>query len=171
MNDLKFDTPQDWIDHFNSRDSKRIVEAARQVAARKVVMAVPQMLELLNKTSDPAVRNALALSLSDLKDASVFDVIVKLLNRKRTRGNRGTLLYALEGYDCTTILPLLVDIVIDGNFEESRQALSLIAGIETELDERTWQRCIERLRAAFAVTTEERRPLLNELILMFDQGE
>jgi HEAT repeat protein len=171
MSDLKIDTPQDLIDHLNSSDSKRIIEAAHEVATRKAMTAVPQMLELLKKTNDGAVRNALALALSDLKDPSVFDVIVKLLNRKRTRGNRGTLLYALGEYDCTTILPLLVNIVIDGNFEESRQALSLITGIETELDDRTWDRCIKRLRSAIAVTTEERRPLLNELISMFDQGE
>jgi hypothetical protein len=68
-------------------------------------------------------------------------------------------------------LSLLVDLVIDGNYEVSRQALALVGEIETQLDERTWQTCLNRLRAALEVATEERRPLLEELKLLFDQDD
>jgi len=171
MNNLKSATTSELISHIESGDSQRIIEAARELASRQEVSANPYMLDVLQKTNDATVRNAVALALSDLKDPSTFDVLVSLLNNERTRANRGTLLYAIGAYDCSPILPLLVDLVIEGNFEVSRQAFSLISGIETELDERTWQTCIERLRSAVTEAPEEQRPLLEELISLFDQVE
>jgi hypothetical protein len=168
MRNLKSATIEELIEHIASGDSKRIVEAAREAASRKDSLAGPHMLRVLERTNDPSVRNAVALALSDLKDPSAFDVLVDLLKSARASGNRGTLLYALGAYDCSPVLPLLVDLVIEGNFEESRQALSLITGIETELDENTWQACAERLRPALATATEERRPLLDKLMSLFE---
>jgi hypothetical protein len=171
MSDFKSATPPELIEHIVSGDSKRIVEAAREAASRKDASVGPHLLRVLERTNDPAVRNAVALALSDLKEPSAFDMLVDLLKSGRVSGNRGTLLYALGAYNCSPVLPLLVDLVIEGNFEESRQALSLITGIETEIDEHTWQACVERLRSALATATEERRPLLGELLSLFEQEQ
>ena len=171
MSDLKSAATQELIEHIVSGDSERIVEAAREAASRKDALAGPHMLRVLEQTSDPAVRNAVALALSDLKEPAAFDVLVELLKSGRASANRGTLLYALGAYDCSPVLPLLVDLVIEGNFEESRQALSLVTGIETELDEHTWQACVERLRSALATATKERRPLLDKLMSLFEQEQ
>jgi HEAT repeat protein len=171
MNDIKLATVPQLIDHIKSGDPQRIVEAARECASRHEASATPYLLETLQGTHDAAVRNAVALALSDLKSPSAFSVLVDLLRSDRTRGSQGTLLYALGAYDCSSILPLLVDLVIEGNFEVSRQAFSLISGIETELDERAWKSCSERLRSALKVATEERRLLLEELVSLFEEDE
>lgn len=171
MSDLKSATTQELIQDIVSGDPKRIVEAAREAASRKDALASPHLLRVLERTNDSAVRNAVALALSDLKEPAAFAVLVDLLKGGRVLANRGTLLYALGAYDCSPILPLLMDIVIDGNFEESRQALSLITGIETELDEQTWQMCVERLRSALAAATRERRPLLDKLMSLFERPQ
>ena len=52
----------------------------------------------------------------------------------------------MGAYDCAPVLPLLITSVVDGTFEESRQALALIEGIETELSAQTWSAC-RRARA------------------------
>ncbi len=171
MNDIKLATVHQLIDHIKSGDPQRIIEAARECASRQEASAGPYLLEILQVTRDAAVRNAAALALSDLKNPSAFTLLVDLLKSDHTRGSQGTLLYALGAYDCSPVLPLLVDLVIDGNFEVSRQTFSLISGIETELDDRVWKSCRERLRSAVIVATEDRRPILEELLKLFEQDE
>ena len=124
------------------------------------------MREVLATTDDTIVRNGIALALSDIHDAPAGDVLVALLQSPRTAGSRGTLLYAMGAYDCAPVLPLLIACVVDGNFEESRQALALIEGIETELSEQTWSACRARMHSAMADAAEERRPLLERLVAM-----
>ena len=170
MNDIKLAAVPQLIDHIKSGDPQRVIDAARECASRQEASVAPYLLEILKVSRDAAVRNAVALALSDLKNSSTFGVLVDLLKSDHTRGSQGTLLYALGAYDCSPILPLLVDLVIDGNFEVSRQAFSLISGIETELDDRVWQSCSERLRSAIEVATEDRRPILDELLKLFEQN-
>ena len=148
-------------------DLQRAIAAARELASRREASAVPHMLRILQDTDNASVRDALALALSDLKEPAAFDAIVALVKSDRTMGHRGTLLYALGAYDCAPILPLLVSLVIEGNYEVSRQALALIEGIDTEVDDRTWQTYVERLQTALEVATEDRRPLLERLKEMF----
>ncbi|MBK7536567.1 MAG: hypothetical protein IPI49_14585 [Myxococcales bacterium] len=82
--------------------------------------------------------------------------------------DRGSLLYALGAYDCSSILPLLIDLVIDGSFEVSRQAHALVSSIETEVDEQTWNACAARLRTALQQVVPDRQPLVAELLTLFD---
>jgi hypothetical protein len=127
------------------------------------------VVDVLLTTNDPAARNALAMILSDQKHPAGFDALVKLLGDDRTRAHRGTLLYALGVYDCSSILPMLIDFVIDGTFEVSRQAHSLISSIETEVDDQVWNVCAEHLRRALPCADPERQPVLAELLVLFDE--
>ncbi|HRI51091.1 MAG TPA: HEAT repeat domain-containing protein [Pseudomonadota bacterium] len=159
------------LQKLGSSDADVAAEAARGLAARNEASAAPRLLELLRTTDNPRIRNAAALALSDLRQPQAFQVLVDLLRDERTEKNRGTLLYALGTYDCSSILPLLVDLVIAGNFEVSLQALSLIQGIEIELDDRQWAACTARLRAALSSASEERRLLIGELLALFEDGD
>lgn len=166
-----FVTTAELLQALDSSDADIVAGAASKLALCHAASAAPRLLELLRTTESPMIRNAAALALSDLNEPQAFQVLVDLLQDERTQKNRGTLLYALGAYDCSSILPLLVDLVIDGNFEVSRQALSLIQGIETELDDRKWSACAVRLRAALASASEERRPLIGELLALFEDGD
>ena len=127
---------------------------------------------MLATTGHPRLRNAAALALSDLEAPEAFDVIAGLLRQEHTRGLRGTLLYALRPYDCTPILPLLVDIVVDDTYESAREAAALIDGTGVALDDRS----AERLRCAFdspgayAVRDPERREEVIGRLLELREG-
>ncbi len=166
-----FVTTAELLQALDSSDPDVVADAAGKLALCQEASAAPRLLELLRTTDNPVIRNAAALALSDLKEPQAFLVLVDLLRDERTGKSRGTLLYALGAYDCSSILPLLVDLVIDGNFEVSRQALGLIQGIETELDEQKWSACTVRLRAALASASAERRPLIGELLVLFEEGD
>jgi hypothetical protein len=73
---------------------------------------------------------------------------VSLINDPITQGNRGTLIYALEGFDCSKLLPLLTELVIIGNFEVSHQAFSVIESIDVEIDSSTLNICIQKIKEA-----------------------
>jgi HEAT repeat protein len=171
MTDAETNSTLELLRQLESGDPPKVVAAARELAARQELSAATPLLELLRTTNDVTARNAAALALGDLKHPPAFDVLVDLLKDERTRGSRGTLLYAIGAFECSSILPTLVDFVIDGNFEVSRQAFSLIGGIETEVDERTWDACTSRLRNALVVAPDERRPLLRELLELFEQED
>lgn len=163
-------TTPELLQQLDSSDVDVVASAARELASHNEASATRQLLELLRTTDNPLIRNAAALALSDMKEPQAFNVLVDLLRDERTRQNRGTLLYALGAYDCSSLLPLLVDLVIEGNFEVSRQALSLIQGIETELDEQEWNACTKRLREALASASSERPPLIAELLALFEES-
>lgn len=160
-------TTAELLQALDSSDADVVADAARRLALGHEVSAAARLLELLRSTDNPVIRNAVALALSDLKEPQAFQRLVDLLRDERTEKSRGTLLYALGAYDCASILPLLIDSVVDGNFEVSRQALSLIQGIETELDDRQWSACKVRLQAALASASADRRPLIDELLALF----
>ncbi len=87
-----------------------------------------EKLHRLEVTDSHLERNSLALELSDTRDSRVFQRLVELIRRPELVNKRGTLVYCLENYDCSSIVDLLVELAETGNFEVS-------AGAETILDE------------------------------------
>lgn len=81
-----------------------------------------EKLQRLEETDDHAERHSLALELSDTRDPRVFDTLVKLIQRPELENRRGTLVYCLENYDCSTVSDLLVSLAETGNFEVRMQA-------------------------------------------------
>lgn len=88
--------------------------------------AVPNLITYLRNTENSIIRNALAIALSDMRDERAIEPIVELLEDPKTLGNRGTLLYALEPFDCTSHLETLVRQFLTGNFEVQAGAYQLI---------------------------------------------
>ncbi len=79
-------------------------------------------LRRLEATADALERNALALDLSETGDPRVFDVLVRLIKRPDLENRRGTLVYCLENFDCSSVADLLVNLVETGNFEVAAHA-------------------------------------------------
>lgn len=142
------------------------IASAKKIAQIGHHAATPKLLELLRVTPNGDLRNALALALSDLGEPRAFAEIVALLRQDRTLGNRGTLLYALRPFDCSSIVSLLVDMVIEGNYEVAREAMTLLSSVDTDMGDDEWQGYVDRLRVALASPTEERKPLLLDLLEM-----
>ena len=102
----------DLQNQLRSSDPRQILDAATQLAIRGEPPGLQAVMDVLLTTNDPVVRNGLAMIVSDQKHPAGFDALVKLLRDERTRAHRGSLLYALGAYDCSPILPMLIDFVI-----------------------------------------------------------
>ena len=81
-----------------------------------------EKLKRLEETDDHAERHSLALDLLEVRDQRIFKVLVGLIQRPELENYRGTLIYCLEGYDCSSISALLATIVETGNFEAAAHA-------------------------------------------------
>ena len=160
----------DLLQRIHSNDANTVLTATHEAAPLADEALSSALRHVLAITDDPVVRNGIALALSDAKDALTSEVLVALLKSPRTAGARGTLLYAMGAYPTALAdaLPLLVECVVDGNFEESRQALALIEGIDTELSASTWRACVTRVRSAIPLASSERLPLLEQLAAMLE---
>ena len=121
----------------------------------------------LLEVKTPVARNRLALKLSDISDSQeLFSALTQLLQNAKTIGARGTLLYALRKFDCTTIFSLLIDFVIAGGWEVAHEAHSRICAIDaidgTEIE---YKKVIDALGDNDCL--EWRRELLEDLEKLF----
>jgi hypothetical protein len=64
---------------------------------------------------------------------------------------------------------LLVDLVITGGFEVSRQALQTIESIESEIPPKTWTLCLRKIKEAQPKATGDKADLLRELRDLFEE--
>jgi HEAT repeat protein len=124
------------------------VEAARRLAASQEPSALRALLRVLESTGDPLLRNAIALELSDRQVPDLFPALARLLQDERTLRSRGTLLYALSRYDCSQVLPLLVELFATGGVEVRVEAFSRLMETEAELSVDDWNGLVDRLRSA-----------------------
>jgi hypothetical protein len=85
-----------------------------------------RMVNAFEIADNPNERNKLAILLSDFGKELAIIPIIKMIKDPRTKGNRGTLLYALEELDCSLYLDFLFSLMIEDNFEVSRQAYLII---------------------------------------------
>ena len=166
--DLKRDV-QALIRRLNEPDVDAAVLAAASLADRAAIEAIPALRLALSAVTTPAaVRNAVAIALSDLGDEGLVALIGELLRDPRTQGNRGTLLYAIESFDNRPLLGELTHLVIHGGFEVRHQAFQNIASIHGPVDWDLWQESLSRVKEAVATAPEHRVDLLRDLLDILD---
>lgn len=159
------------LQQLHASDEKAVAEAVQALAGGGYAESVPSLIALIRTTESKAVRNAVAVALADLKDERAAPVLAELLQNQRYAGSRGSLLYALSGFDNAPFLEHLVDIVIGGNFEERHQAFQNIELIESELDTTIWDACIRKLEAALKEAPSDRQELIASLLDLFTESD
>ncbi|TWT00943.1 HEAT repeat domain-containing protein [Planomicrobium sp. CPCC 101079] len=92
--------------------------------------AIQILIKHLSQTSDKNLRNLLAITLRDIGNEEAISPLINLINDPRTLGSRGTLLYALEPFDCTEHLETIVHLFLTGNFEVQAGAYQLIESMD-----------------------------------------
>lgn len=73
--------------------------------------------------------------MSDIGSSEAVVPIIEMIKHPRTKKSRGTLLYALEGFDIKEHVGSLVYLLFEDGFEESRQTLILIESAIKDIPE------------------------------------
>lgn len=110
-------------------DIDRRVQAAYALGESGDPEAFPVLAALLNTTGDSRIRNAAAIGLHDLADNRAVPILLAQIKNPKNPGDRGTLVYALEGLDARPALVDLVDLVGSGNFEVAAMAIRVIESL------------------------------------------
>jgi HEAT repeat protein len=158
---------EDLAAQLRSSEKSEVIAAAHALGDLHDLRAVEPLIELLGN-GDPALRNAAAVGLRELGDSRALAPLVRAIADPATDGQRGTLVYALGGFDAAPLVPQLIDLIIHGNFEVSRQAFSVLEGIDGVIPTPVWDAAHEEVKRAVSGADEEKRGLLEELLELFD---
>ncbi|MGK7377617.1 HEAT repeat domain-containing protein [Planococcus sp. 1R117A] len=115
---------------IENNDVEDAVRLLREVSPDQDHAAVPVLLKHITQTPNPGIRNALAMALRDIGNEEAVLPLIDLINNPKTLRNRGTLLYALEPFDCTGHLETLVHHFLTGNFEVQAMAHQLLESMD-----------------------------------------
>lgn len=88
--------------------------------------AFPVLVDLLNTTDDPRIRNAAAIGLRDLADNRALPFLLAQIKNPKNANYRGTLVYALETLDARSALVDLIDLIGSGDYEAAAMAIRAI---------------------------------------------
>jgi hypothetical protein len=89
---------------------------------------MPPPAHLLNKLNSAVAseRNAAAIALMDIGDSSAIPLLIEAIEHPDNRAARGTLIYALSAFDCHGRFAQIFRWAIEGGYEASGEALSII---------------------------------------------
>lgn len=90
------------------------------------IFKVHYLVECILIVENHVTRNEIALVLSDLRYSKAVSNIIKLIKDPKTLGNRGTLLYALEGLEYVEYLEDIIDLLDAEHFEIRAQSYILL---------------------------------------------
>ncbi len=159
------------IHQLKSDDKSAVISAIQELVELGDYATIPYLIELLETTSNHTIRDQVALALRDIGDERAVNAIANLLTDSKTINHRGTLVYALSAFDCTEIMPFLVDLIISGGFEVSREAFLVIENIEGEIAPNVWDECQNKVKVDMGIASEDKVELLQELSALFDEAE
>lgn len=105
---------------------EKALHLIEEIRDKNEVDAMKYLLKQLRYTDNHIIRNKIAIVLSDMGCQEAVEPIISLLKDPKTMGNRGTLLYALEPLNYTEYFDILIELLLNGNYEVSRQSFILL---------------------------------------------
>lgn len=121
---------------FDLNDSsQQIISKLDDVITDDNRMAIDELLGLLSATKDGEVRNAVAIALADWQEERAVPVLLNLLQADKTTGNRGTLIYALQAFDCEPYLAQISQQLCSGNFEVKENTIQIFLDLPDQMSE------------------------------------
>ncbi|MFT9369352.1 HEAT repeat domain-containing protein [Paenibacillus polymyxa] len=130
---------------IESVDLKEAIRIIEDVGEKLDHTFTPILLSYLATTDSALLRNVIAITLADLGDSEAVLPLIDLLRSPKTKGNRGILLFALEFFDVSTHVVVLVDL-LDDTFEASRQSYQLISTVQDKISEAQKELCRQMIR-------------------------
>ncbi|WP_165251061.1 HEAT repeat domain-containing protein [Paludisphaera soli] len=116
------------IHRLDSSDPKLVGQAAFALADSGCIEAAPRLLQMLHE-DDPATMGSLAYALGELHVQEATPRLLELMKDPRTRGSRGSLMYALMNLDCNDDYEDILDFTRDDFWEVRQKALIILDAI------------------------------------------
>lgn len=155
---------------IKNNNIEEALEIIKEIVFRKDVELVPILINYLVNTDSNILRNAIAIALSDIGSNEAIKPIISMLSHPKTIGARGTLLYALEAFDCSAHSELITNLLLEDNFEVSRQALILLESNVDNIPIEVKQKCIEKIQDKIEHFRDKIEFFSGSLDVLMDEG-
>ncbi|MDN7245564.1 hypothetical protein [Planococcus shenhongbingii] len=130
--------------------------------------AVPILIKHMTQTPNKKLRDALAMALRDIGNEEAVFPLIDLINDPKTLGNRGTLLYALEPFDCTGHLETIVHHFLTGNFEVQAMAHQLLESMDGKVPSDALLKSLQKVKEQLNEIERQREVHTDILDILFE---
>ncbi|MCM3004029.1 HEAT repeat domain-containing protein [Priestia koreensis] len=143
-----------------------------EVGTNKYEPAIPLLIEFLKSTDNHRLRDSIALTLSDIGNEIAVEPLIEMINDPKTLGFRGSLLFALKPFDCSSHFETLIYHLLSGNFEVQMEAYQLIEeNIHSDLSDDLILKCIIKVKKELDEIERQKEILSDALDLLFSLKE
>jgi len=129
---------------------------------------IPVLIDLLVKYKETESGEMMRAFLADIKENSIKEIIIeKLMSTKYDSIKKELLTICWESaVDFSSHLDIFVSIIINDEFNNSFEALTVIENFEENVEENIISKQLESLKSAISSADESRKYFLHETILL-----
>lgn len=138
-----------------------------QLGESKSIESVPLLIKFLLETDNINLRNSIALALSDIGIDDAIEPLINLIKDPKTRGSRGTLLFALAPFDCSRYIDVFIELLLEDSFETSRQSFILLENNISRLQKEEKQQYRQKI-ISIITSLEDKMELLSESLELLE---
>jgi HEAT repeat protein len=156
---------QKWISSFDSSNSTRILQSLYEIRNSGSVNILPVMFDLVNKNTDPLVRNEIIKLISEIKTVEAIPVIAESLKNKDFGEYQNAVVAACwqSGLDFSRHLRVFAGLFIQGDYKTALEAFTVIEESLVNASATDISDCIRFLKDAQCMVTDEKLALFKEL--------
>lgn len=117
------------------------IELVKLIGETKDETCLDILLKYLETTDNHILRNKIALALSDIGNNKATNGLIEVLLHPKTKGSRGTLLYALKELDYVHHISIITNLIGDPTLEISMEAYLLLEHVTDSLSNEQKENC------------------------------
>jgi HEAT repeat protein len=151
---------------LKSSDPQLVIETIAELRVSGNVAYIPLLLVLLNSTQNPEIKKSISELFSNLKDNDAIPFIISAIQDSNYSQDIKRLVSSCweNGLDYSKYISLFVDLLIENNLEVAFEAYTVIMNTENKIDQAIIDLEIERLEKVLPSISDEKRPLLLDVI-------
>ena len=157
---------------LSSKNEKEILDTLKEIRQSGKASIIPLIVGLLDHHKDDAISQEVINMLGQLKDKDVIPYIIKELKSEHTNSYRTKLIMTCwqSGLDYSEHIKIFVEAFIQGDYQTSIEAFSVIDEWIHGSSKETIEECRKLLIENLKATSEEKKAFYMELIKVVESN-
>ncbi len=158
---------------LNLKDNKLVLENIEKLRTKGSINDLPAILDYLISPVHIEIEKALYAFIFDIKDPKAVEPIIAAIQNPKYQSIQKKLIEFCwqSSLKFADHLGLFVDLLIKGDFEIAFEAFTVIENIEENLDPKSKENEMRKLKNAISTVGEDRKGWLHEAFHMIEQAE
>ena len=148
-------------------NTNKVISAINRIKERGNKLYLPILFELLASQPEAEVEKEIEKLLSTVKSKDTVPYFAEALENEKFKSIQKTLLTACwqNGLDFSNYLPVFVEIVITGTWENAFEAFTVIDNMEYLPEPQVVDQVIDRIHIALKTANEQNQYFLREILV------